>query len=274
MNQPRRDDGAMDHAEVVAWITDDAAEMADLLRAAEPDQPVPSCPGWNAADLSKHIATGFAGWFCYNISTPADSWLPTGLMERMAAIGDDHQANAAAFESGVAEFTRLCDELDLTEPTWAFGGSVPARWWMRRAAVELTAHLTDASGVHGRRASTTPARHSEAIDEWTTEMFPRVEAIASTMNALLGGDLPTPTPPERSVVLCTDDTGRAWSLSRSGDGTASTIRGRIESPEAVGQGSSADVLAWLFGRPMTAPLVIDGDAALLDDWNLFERRRF
>jgi hypothetical protein len=101
-------------------------------------------------------------------------------------------------------------------------------------------------------------------------MFPRLESLRSTMNALLGGDAPAPSPPDRPVTLCTDDTDRAWSLSRAEDGTASTVRNHIESPEAVGRGSSADVLAWLFGRPMAAPLVVDGDAALLDDWNLLQ----
>jgi hypothetical protein len=40
---------------------------------------------------------------------------------------------------------------------------------------------------------------------------------------------------------------------------------------AVGRASSADVLAWLWGRPMTTLLTIDGDADLLDEWNLFQR---
>lgn len=65
----------MEFEDIIAWITDDAAEMASLLRAAEPGQPVPSCPGWNAADLSAHVAGGFSAWYAYNISTPT-SGLP------------------------------------------------------------------------------------------------------------------------------------------------------------------------------------------------------
>lgn len=261
----------MDLDDAIAWIAADAAEMGSLLGAAEPDQPVPACPGWNAADLSRHIAVGFSAWYPYNISTPATCWTPEGLMTRIATVTDDHRANVEAFQAGAAEFTTLCAELDLDEPTWSFGGVEPARWWVRRAAVELTVHLTDAAGVHGRRASTTPERHAEAVDETTTEMFPRMAALRATMNALSGGDSAAPEPPDRPAALVTDDTDRVWTLTRAADGTTRTTRGLGDDVLAVGRGSSADVLAWLFGRPMAEPLTIEGDADLLDEWNLFQR---
>lgn len=264
----------MDLKDAIAWITADADEMAALLTDAEPDQPVPACPGWNAADLSRHVAVGFSAWYPYNISTPAPSWTPEGLMARIATVTDDHQANVEAFRAGATEFTTFCAELDLDEPTWSFGAVRPAGWWVRRAAVELTVHLTDAAGVHGRRSSTTPERHAEAIDEVTTEMYPRLAAVKATMNALSGGDSPAPDAPDRPAALVTNDTDRAWTLARAADGTASVTRELGDDVQAVGRGSSADVLAWLHGRPMTTTLTIEGDAALLDDWNLFQRSQF
>jgi hypothetical protein len=260
--------------DAIAWIDSDAAEMAALLADAEPDQPVPACPGWNAADLSRHIAVGFSAWYPYNISTPAPDWTPEGLMGRIAGVTDDHQQNVEVFRSGVAEFTAWCADDDLDVPTWSFGGVEPARWWVRRAAAELTVHLTDAAGVLGRRSATTPERHAEAIDELTTEMYPRMAAVKATMNALTGGDGTVPDPPIRPAGLVADDTDRAWTFTRSADGTAHTERGLGDDVEAVGRGSSADVLAWLHGRPMTAPLTVDGDRTLLDEWNLFQRGNF
>ena len=35
----------MDLKDAIAWITADADEMAALLTEADPDQPVPACPG-------------------------------------------------------------------------------------------------------------------------------------------------------------------------------------------------------------------------------------
>lgn len=264
----------MDSDDAVAWIIDDAAEMAALLREAEPDQPVPACPGWSAADLSGHIARGFAAWYCYNISTRADEWTPAGLMERWAALVDDHETNIASFEAGVAQFVSLCSELDLDSPTWSFNGVEPAGWWIRRAGTELTVHLTDAAGIHGRRSSTTAQRHAEAIDEVTTEVFVRLPSIRAAMNAMMGSESPAPAPPERSAALVADDTGRAWTLTRGVDGVTHTIRGIDGVPAAVARASSADLLAWLHGRPMTERLSTDGDPALLDEWNLLQRTEF
>ena len=261
----------MDLDGAIAWITSDADEMSSLLGDAEPDQPVPTCPGWSAADLSRHIAGGFSAWYLYNISTPAEDWTPEGLMARMATVTDDHRANVQTFRAAATEFTNLCAQLDLDEPTWSFGSIEPARWWVRRAAVELTVHLTDAAGMHGRRASTTRERHAEAVDETTMEMFPRMAAVTATMNVVTGGDSAVPDPPDRPAALVTDDTDRAWTFTRAADGTTRTIRGLGGDVLAVGRASSADVLAWLWGRPMTTPLTIDGDADLLDEWNLFQR---
>ena len=261
----------MDDAGAIEWIRGDAAEMAALLRQMEPDQPVPACPGWNAADLSRHIAVGFAAWYPYNISSPADTWRFEDLAARFATLGDDHAATIDSFEAGAAEFLELCATLDLTQPTWSFGGVEPAGWWIRRAGTELTVHLTDAAGVLGRRASTAPEAHCEAIDEVTSQVMPRIEALMAVMSQITGefsGEAPVP---ERPAALVAEDTGREWTLFRTDDGHAGQEPGVRDDTGAVGRGSSADLLAWLHGRPMDAPLTIDGDAQLLHDWNLFER---
>jgi len=67
--------------------------------------------------------------------------------------------------------------MDLTQPSWAFGGVEPAGWWIRRAGTELTVHLTDAAGALGRRASTSPEGHCEAIDEVTSQLMSNLAAV-------------------------------------------------------------------------------------------------
>jgi len=260
----------MDNAEAIEWITGDAAEMAELLREAKPDQAVPACPGWNASDLSRHLVVGFSAWYPYNISTPAESWSGDGLMARFAQVGDEHLSNIDAFEAGVAEFLSYCADGDLARDTWAFGGVEPAGWWIRRAGTELTVHLTDAADMLGRRASTSPDGHCEAIDEVTSQMFSRIAAVKQTMAALSGESADPPVTPDRAAALVADDTGRAWTLQRAHDGRATQAHGLHDGVAAVGHGSSADLLAWLHGRPMSAALTIEGDARLLDDWNLFQ----
>ena len=265
----------MDDAGAIEWIRGDVAEMTALLREADAGKPVPACPGWKVSDLGRHMAIGFAAWYPYNISTPADTWTGEGLMARIAAVGDDHSQNVDAFESGAAEFLEFCAEMDLTQPSWSFGGVEPAGWWIRRAGTELTVHLTDAAGVLGRRPATSPEGHCEAIDEVTSQIMPKIAAVKQVMSQLIGeagGE--APHVPERSAALVATDSGREGSLFRGDDGRSRQQMGVRDDVGAVGSGSSADVLAWLHGRPMATGLAIDGDATLLDDWNLFQRAEF
>ena len=80
-----------------------------------------------------------------------------------------------------------------------------------------------------------------------------------------------PDAPDRPAALVTSDTDRAWTLWRAADGTASVTRELGDEVQAVGRGSSADVLAWLHGRPMTTTLTIEGDQpSALDSRNMMK----
>jgi hypothetical protein len=265
----------MDLSAITDWIMGDATEIAALLREADSDEPVATCPGWTAADLSGHLATAYGAWYPYNISTPVDQWTPDGLMARMGRVGGGgHQASIADFEAGVAEFMEHCSGSDLDTPTWAFGSVKPARWWIRRAGTELTVHLTDAASMRDRDASTNAECHSEAIDEVLTEVFPILDAMKAVASSFTDEASAAATPPEKPVVLIAEDTERTWTLERGSDGSAQPSRGLTVDAAAVGKGSSSDVLAWLHGRPLDVPLRVEGDSALLEQWNLFHRSQF
>jgi len=254
-------------ADVVAWIREDAREFAEHLSGAEPDAPVPTCPGWTADDLVGHLAGGFANWYCFNISSTPDSWSFEGLLAGFAPLEGDHASKVAAFEAGIARFVRLCEELDLDQSSWAFGATEPARWWVRRAAVELTVHLMDAASLHETSSSTSATNHSEAIDELLS-LLPMTAQTRGFMAQMVPDSAkPVPETPLVAAGLQADDTGRAWTMSRSDDGTARMSEGLGSELGAIGHGSSADVLAWLQGRPLSTPLIVDGDPRLLDSWN-------
>lgn len=265
----------MDDAEAVEWIRGDASEMAALLRAADPTATVPTCPEWTVADLGSHIAGGFAGWYCYNASTSADEWSLDGLMGALATSGatvDDHLGNITLLESAVEQFLEIVTGPERELSTWCFGGSAPARWWLRRAGSELTVHLTDAARVHDRWSSTSPAGSCEAVDEVTGEIFPRFPAILAGMAAMRGDEpVETPVPPADPVALVASDCDRGWTLRRDEEGNAIRERTAASDAGAVATASGADLLAWLHGRPTRAPLDVEGSRELVEQWNLHAR---
>ena len=150
---------------------------------------------------------------------------------------------------------------------------MPARWWIRRGGTELTVHLTDAAGMQDQVAGTSPEGHCEAIDEVTGNVYPRFIEVLATMGQLRGEAAGNDFPPipDRAATLIAEDASRAWTLFCGTDGRAAQNAGATSGVDAIVRGSSADVLAWLHGRPLTAPLKVEGDGELLDSWNLYKR---
>ena len=47
----------MDHLEHCEHLSEEVERFAALLETAPPELAVPSCPGWNVADLALHLGT-------------------------------------------------------------------------------------------------------------------------------------------------------------------------------------------------------------------------
>src|SRR5260370_26626921 len=107
--------------------TTTAADGRDLLAAAETDwsQPIPHCPGWDAADLVGHMG-GILAWMARIVATGVS-----------VARGDRETppAGRAALASWyAAHLDRTLDILTTTpadSPAWTFSsrGERRAGWW-------------------------------------------------------------------------------------------------------------------------------------------------
>jgi hypothetical protein len=218
-----------------------------------------------ATSTSGFLAWEFAIWFPTALkgsTHPPD--FPAVMSKLADFLPEDHDAGVDLFEQSVRAFREECDSFDLDAPTWAFGDIEDARFWARRAAGELTVHLTDAAGIHGRESSTPAHRRSEAIGEalvavWANAHFAREFA-----------QKPAPIVPAQPAGLEATDTGRQWTLSRGNDDSIIVADGLSSSCAAVARASSRDLLAWLWGRPMNTQLSVDGDPALIKAWDVLE----
>ena len=118
----------------------DAALLAEAVRA-EPDAPVPTCPGWDRATLAKHLCVPF-GWAAVQLETGPEE--KRGFRDAPRPGDDDDVVDF--LEAATARLLAAIAAADLgaTFPTWA--GPQPGAWLARRMAHEGAVHRFDGAG--------------------------------------------------------------------------------------------------------------------------------
>lgn len=216
----------------VASLERDAHDFSALLRASDVTAMVPSCPGWNLLDLSRHLATVHR-WAadCLVASANADETdAPT-----------ERDGLQAWFDEGAGRLVELLRTTDPAMPTWNFGPPPrTAAFWSRRQAHETSVHLWDARLSRGLTVPIGDDLAADGVDEVITMFFPRQVRLQRIR------------PLERGLRIELTDADASYVLA--GDGTdpaAATI--------ATVRGSSSDVLLALWGRAEVDDLEVIGD---------------
>ncbi|MFC7714563.1 maleylpyruvate isomerase family mycothiol-dependent enzyme [Nonomuraea recticatena] len=182
-----------------------AADYSLLRKAAaagDPAAPVPSCPGWSAADLLTHITAVYMHkTVTMRTGSYPDPWDPDLSGEPLAVLD-------AAYGALTAEFaTRPADSPALTwfEPDQSVG------FWIRRMAHESVIHRVDAELAAGLPVTPIPADlAADGVDEVLTA-FLAYEAAQSPEEfaAMEGGHLAGPEGQEAIVVRAGSASGRS-----------------------------------------------------------------
>jgi uncharacterized protein (TIGR03083 family) len=233
----------------------------DLLRtavvAAGPGAPVPSCPGWTAADLATHVGEVYL----HKVAAMRDGkwpdpWPPADLP------GDPLAALDLGYRELTAEFAgRSPDESALT---W-YGPERTVGFWMRRMAQETVVHRMDAQLAAGEPL--TPAPDDLAIDG-VDEVLVRFLAYgaaqwpaeyAAVENHLAGAE------GTDSVVVSAGPA--AWTV-RPVPASVGVTDGGDEAARAVVSAAPDAMLRWLWGRAGDDAVTVSGDPA----WAAYLRR--
>lgn len=136
--------------EATAVIRRESQRLSDLLLAADPAAPVPTCPGWNARDLLRHL-TEVHGFWAEVLASGArtDEQVETietsrpALPEDLAALAREREAATAAL---VAQLEARRDE----EPAWSWLSTDQSVGFTRRMQLhEATMHRVDAELTAG-----------------------------------------------------------------------------------------------------------------------------
>jgi uncharacterized protein (TIGR03083 family) len=218
--------------------------LADLAALADPDAPVPTCPGWTLRDLVAHTG-GVHRWAAALVrgdagaDPDAELEAPTGDPVEWFRAG--HAALVAALRAAPADLA-----------TWSFlPAPSPLAFWARRQAHETAVHRADAEvavGSPDAAAAFPPAFAADGIDELLTGFLARPGRLRST--------------PEYRLLVAPDDVPERWLVVVGPDGTR-TERGTGPAGCTL-RGPAGLLYLFLWNRVPAVP--VDGDAALAARW--------
>jgi uncharacterized protein (TIGR03083 family) len=241
----------VDHA---AALLEQNRLLDELTRDADPDTPVPTCPGWTLRQLLRHVGRGDR-WAAQIVRERRDSGLDPRQVE--AGKPPDDAEGAREWLRGSPRALVSAIETDPDAPVWTFVGPRPALWWLRRRLHESAVHRADAAIALGLPYDLAPALAADGVSEW--------------LGLLAAGMAPEPAlPPDTTVHLhATDDglgTDGEWMLRGGPDGL-DWEHGHGKGDVAV-RGRAVDLLLCVLRRgvPAERDVQVLGDEGLWDGW--------
>ena len=221
---------ALDHA---------ASTFSELLRAVDPGEPVPSCPGWCVSDLAVHLGI---------VHRWATEVVAGGQAAERGPGPDVDEDLVVWFDQGVAGLLDVLAATDPDRPTWGFGPPPRlAAFWRRRQAHETAMHLVDLRLASGLAPHYPGALALDGIHEVVEDFFPRQVSLGRI------------APLTRSLRLVPDDDPRAAVLL-AGDGTSAHALSTTP-PDAAVAGPAEVLVRLLWGRAA----LDDDDIEILGD---------
>ncbi|GAA2585109.1 maleylpyruvate isomerase family mycothiol-dependent enzyme [Streptomyces lienomycini] len=221
----------------------------DRLRAAvetDADTPVPTCPGWTVADLTRHVGEVYLHkTAAMRDGAEPEPWPPKEFAD---------EAPTALLDRG---YTALRAEFAVRAPedpagTW-YGPDQSVGFWIRRMAQETVVHRIDAELATGRAVSPVPDDLAvDGVDE-LLKIFAEyaVAEWGDYFTGILEGS------PGRTFLVRAGD-HRAWRV-RTGPGEFAVGDGAGDGTADVTlSGSPEGVLRWLWNRSGA-----DGDGGVM-----------
>src|SRR6185437_13893105 len=128
------------------------------------DRIVPSCPGWQVADLVWHVGIVHIFW---QMVAPGALAGPDEWTEPERPTNDDL---LAWFRDTVDLTATVLESLDLDRPAWTWGRRKTVGFIRRRVAQETAVHCWDALSAIGRGEPIEQAVAVDGVDEFVDEV--------------------------------------------------------------------------------------------------------
>lgn len=236
---------------MTASLTDDqqlavleaASRRLAAIDAAELAMPVPTCPGWDLAELLAHVGRVHQWATALLLAAP-------GARVRYRDLPDPPEPDRRPewFAGVAAASVDASRATPLEQPVRTWAGERPARWWRRRLAHETVMHGVDADLTRGLPPSVDAAVAVDGIDELVTEFGPH------TFDTSLGDGA--------TAHLHATDADGEWLVTWTPAGL------RVEREHRKGdvamRGRAEDLLLVLWGRRGVGSVEVLGEHGLVD----------
>ena len=231
----------MQRADYIDAIRRDGGRLADAAEGRL-DSPVPSCPGWDLAELVWHVGTTHAFW----------SGIATGTIVDLEHSAEPERPGedrlTGWFRAGVAQLADTLGALEPATPAWTWSSDHTAGWIQRRMAQETAVHGWDGVRAAGRDEPIETRLAVDGVDEFLDVFLPgRPEQLQG---------------PPHSVHLHATDAGGEW-LVEVGDGAYRLERAHVRGDAAV-KAPASDLLLLLWRRRSPDDVEVHGDRSELD----------
>lgn len=239
-----------------AALIDETGAFGELVRNADQDTPIPTCPDWTIKQLFRHVGRGNR-WAAQIVADRRDEALDPREV-RDGKPPDDPDAAVEWLNDGAQLILDSVDAVGANTPVWTFIGPQPAQWWIRRRVHEATVHRADAAIALGTDYRLTPEVAADGIDEWLERIVVEANTESSPLDA------------GQTLHLHATDDGLGasgeWTITGTDDGIAwSHAHGK---GDAALRGSAKDLLLAIVRRQPAADggIEVFGDAAVWDGW--------
>jgi uncharacterized protein (TIGR03083 family) len=234
---------------VRAYLTAADADGRALLEAAQSDwaTPVPHCPGWDSAELVRHMG-GILEWMAAIVGSGER------VVRRSLTAPPQDPADLPSWYLGALPRTlEILATADPASEGWTFSSTGDRRvwWWCRRLAVEVAVHRWDAQFAQGGPfpGGIEPAVAEAGVEEFMVEFLP----------GLLGSaDL------DGTLHLHATDGPTEWWVDL---GAPASVRPEHSKADTAVRGTRSDLLLWLNNRGPLESIEVLGQAETVARWS-------
>jgi uncharacterized protein (TIGR03083 family) len=239
-------------------LESEAERFIDATYGADAGLPIASCPGWDAAQVGVHVGQLYR-WAAEHVRTRSKDRIPGSSIDMQ--MPSDRAMQPHWIRSGLDILTSALESTDHDAELWAWGSDKAARFWGRRMLFETTIHRADVELALGKRPTIDPETAVDGIDEFLDNLSHAIY-FAPDVEKLRGSG--------EGLQLSAADSGLAWWIQLLPD-RFSWSHEQGGPTQAEVEGSSGDLLLFVYGRLPADDLRTEGDARLIELWTVNSR---